>query len=55
MREAERLEIELRQKCNREAPELLENAGRYAHAKQLNRVKSTVRKLKTIMGRGSGY
>lgn len=51
VREAERLGIELRQNYNREAPELVKKAGRYAHAKQMNRVKGTVRKLKTIVGR----
>jgi IS5 family transposase len=51
VREADRLGIALRQNYNREAPELVKKAGRYAHAKQMRRVKSTVKKLKTIVGR----
>ena len=33
----------------------MKKAGRYAHAKQMNRVKSTVRKLKMIVGRVVRY
>lgn len=51
VREAEKLGIALRQNYNQIGPELVKKAGRYAHARQMNRVKATVKKLKTIVGR----
>lgn len=51
VREAEKLGIEHRQNYNQIGPELVKKAGRYAHARQMNRVKATVKKPKTIVGR----
>ena len=45
------LGIRLRQNYNREAPRLAALAGRYAHAKQYIRMNSTLKKLRTIVGR----
>ncbi len=43
--------ITLRQNYNREAPRLAVQVGRYAHAKQFKRMRASVKKLKTIVGR----
>ena len=43
--------IALRQNYNREAPKLAVQIGRYAHAKQFKRMRGSVKKLKTIVGR----
>jgi transposase, IS5 family len=43
--------IELRQNYNREAPRLARQIGRYAHAKQFKRMKTTLKALKTRVGR----
>jgi IS5 family transposase len=36
---------------NREAPKLAGQAGRYAHAKQYKRMRGSLKKLKTLVGR----
>lgn len=43
--------IALRQNYNREAPRLAAQVGRYAHAKQYQRMKKSLRTLKTRVGR----
>jgi IS5 family transposase len=43
--------MELRQNYNREAPRLVLQVGRYAHAKQSNRMNKALRTLKTRVGR----
>ena len=43
--------ITLRQNYNREAPRLAGQIGRYAHAKQYKRMRGSLKKLKTIVGR----
>ena len=48
---AEENGLALRQNYNREAPRLAIQAGRYAHAKQYKRMKSTIKTLKTRVGR----
>ena len=45
------LGISLRQNYNREAPRLATQVGRYAHAKQYRRMKTTLKSLRTIVGR----
>ena len=42
----------LRQNYNREAPRLAVQVGRYAHAKQYKRMRASLKKLKTVVGRG---
>lgn len=41
----------LRQNYNREAPRLAGQVGRYAHAKQYKRMRASLKKLKTLVGR----
>ena len=41
----------LRQNCNREAPRIAMQIGRYAHAKQFRRMKRSLRTLKSRVGR----
>jgi len=41
----------LRQNYNREAPRLAVQVGRYAHAKQFKRMRGSLKKLRTIVGR----
>lgn len=48
---ADRLGIKLRQNYNRQAPRLAGQVGRYAHAKQYKRMRSTLKKLRTVVGR----
>lgn len=43
--------IALRQNYNREAPRLAGQIGRYAHAKQYKRMRGSLKKLKTLVGR----
>lgn len=43
--------INLRQNYNQIAPELVQKAGRYGHAKQYKRMRKASNKLKTILGR----
>jgi len=43
--------LALRQNYNREAPRLAVQVGRYAHAKQYKRMRSSLKKLKTVVGR----
>ena len=43
--------LTLRQNYNREAPKLAGQIGRYAHAKQYKRMRSSLKKLKTLVGR----
>lgn len=43
--------LTLRQNYNREAPRLAGQIGRYAHAKQFKRLRGSLKKLKTIVGR----
>jgi IS5 family transposase len=43
--------IELRQNYNREAPSLVRQIGRYAHARQYKRMRKTLRTLKSRVGR----
>ncbi|GAB2876303.1 hypothetical protein GCM10027277_52140 [Pseudoduganella ginsengisoli] len=43
--------LALRQNYNREAPRLAVQVGRYAHAKQFKRMRGSLKKLKTIVGR----
>ena len=43
--------LKLRQNYNREAPRLAVQIGRYAHAKQFKRMRSGLRRLKSIVGR----
>jgi hypothetical protein len=42
--------LPLRQNYNREAPKLAGKIARYAHAKQYKRVRSHLKKLKTLVG-----
>ena len=44
--------LALRQNYNREAPRLAVQVGRYAHAKQYKRMRASLKKLKTVVGRG---
>lgn len=44
-------QISLRQNYNREAPKLAAQIGRYAHAKQSNRMKKSIKTLHTRVGR----
>lgn len=48
---ADRLGIKLRQNYNRQAPRLAGQVGRYAHAKQYQRMRSALKKLRTVVGR----
>ena len=48
---ADRLGIQLRQNYNRQAPRLAGQVGRYAHAKQYRRMRATLKKLRTVVGR----
>ncbi|ATE59098.1 IS5 family transposase [Thauera sinica] len=48
---AGRLGIKLRQNYNRQAPRLAGQVGRYAHAKQYKRMRATLKKLRTLVGR----
>lgn len=48
---AKKAGIQLRQTYQRVGKKLEGQAGRYAHAKQYKRMKATVKKLKTILGR----
>jgi IS5 family transposase len=48
---ADRLGIQLRQNYNRQAPRLAGQVGRYAHAKQYKRMRATLKKLRTVVGR----
>jgi IS5 family transposase len=41
----------LRQNDNREAPNLAAQVGRYAHARQFKRMRGSLKKLKTVVGR----
>jgi len=43
--------LALRQNYNREAPRLAVQVGRYAHAKQYKRMRASLKKLKTVVGR----
>ncbi len=43
--------LTLRQNYNREAPRLAIQISRYAHARQFQRMRSSLRRLKTIVGR----
>src|SRR5471032_3006769 len=43
--------LTLRQNYNREAPRLAVQVGRYAHAKQYKRMRGSLKKLKTVVGR----
>ena len=43
--------LSLRQNYNREAPRLAVQVGRYAHAKQYKRMRASLKKLKTVVGR----
>ncbi|WP_295994068.1 IS5 family transposase [Rugamonas sp.] len=43
--------LTLRQNYNREAPQLAVQVGRYAHAKQYKRMRASLKKLKTVVGR----
>src|SRR5471030_303971 len=43
--------LALRQNYNREAPRLAGQVGRYAHAKQYKRMRASLKKLKTVVGR----
>ena len=43
--------LTLRQNYNREAPRLSAQVGRYAHAKQYKRMRASLKKLKTVVGR----
>ncbi|WP_228098407.1 IS5 family transposase [Chitinilyticum piscinae] len=43
--------LTLRQNYNREAPKLAGQIGRYAHARQFKRMRSSLKKLKTLVGR----
>jgi len=51
VREAESLNITLRQNYNQVAPQLVKKAARYGHAKQYARVRKASNKLRTILGR----
>lgn len=48
---ADRLGVKLRQNYNRQAPRLAGQVGRYAHAKQYKRMRATLKKLRTVVGR----
>ena len=43
--------LALRQNYNREGPRLAVQVGRYAHAKQYKRMRASLKKLKTVVGR----
>ncbi|WP_338844876.1 IS5 family transposase [Massilia sp. W12] len=43
--------LDLRQNYNREAPKLAGQVARYAHAKQFKRMRGSLKKLKTLVGR----
>lgn len=43
--------LSLRQNYNREAPRLAGQIGRYAHAKQFKRLRGSLKKFKTVVGR----
>ena len=43
--------LTLRQNYNRQAPRLAVQVGRYAHAKQYKRMRASLKKLKTVVGR----
>lgn len=43
--------LKLRQNYNREAPRVAVQIGRYAHAKQFKRMRGSLRRLKSIVGR----
>ena len=43
--------LTLRQNYNREAPKLAVQVGRYAHARQYKRMRGSLKKLKTVVGR----
>jgi len=43
--------LALRQNYNRQAPRLAVQVGRYAHAKQYKRMRASLKKLKTVVGR----
>ena len=43
--------LKLRQNYNREAPKLTGKIARYAHAKQYKRMRNSLKKLKTVVGR----
>jgi len=51
VKEAQRLGIGLRQNYNRECPRLAIQAGRYAHAKQYQRMRQALKALRTRVGR----
>lgn len=51
VREAESLNIKLRQNYNQVAPQLVKKAARYGHAKQYARMRKASNKLRTILGR----
>lgn len=48
---ADRLGLRLRQNYNRQAPRLAGQVGRYAHAKQYKRMRATLKKQRTLVGR----
>lgn len=48
---AKALGIELRQNYNRQAPQLVAQIGRHAHAKQYKRMRAKLKKLRTLVGR----
>ena len=48
---AEDLDITLRQNYNRTAPRLMRQVGRYAHARQYKRMRTGLKKQRTILGR----
>ena len=48
---AQEAEVELRQSCSRLAPRLALQVGRYAHAKQVTRMRKALKKLKGYTGR----
>ena len=51
VRAAQERGIRLRQNYNRKSKQLLFQQSRYAHARQMNRARKCVKKLKTILGR----
>lgn len=51
VRLAERLEIRLRQSYRRKGPQTVLKAGRYAHARQMRRMRREVKTLRTYLGR----
>lgn len=48
---ADGLGLKLRQNYNRQAPRLASQIGRYAHAKQFKRMRATLKKQRTLVGR----